>query len=544
MPQNDRNSRNRKRRRAYDQARDDRRGGQSTQRRSSAGAGSDLGYSGYAGYSSGGHPITNPNYDPDAPRPSRYTERTVNYGSYPDNSITFPTGGRSSQSGAQRPRSGQNGQRRTSGGNQRNRRPASGQNRNAQRRPQNAQNRSGQRMRPVQGQNARRDPVRREGRKKRKLTRAAIRRRRLMRRLTALVMLLCVIGAGVYLTVTMLFKISSIQVQTADGVVQEAGGYTSDQILQALDVHPEENIFSFDPGSKAAALEKVFPMLEDIRVERDYPGTVVVRVTEARPAWAMQTSSGWLTLSGSLKILEKDSAQPAGLPTLYGGEPVSAEPGEQLTFAAEPKADSTPDSTPDSAADSSASGTVEEKADQRMESLNTLLAALDAAGMSADVTRIEFADVDEMAFLYQDRISVWLGTLNELEYKLKLAKHVLLNEDGKGCAATDTGKLDFTHISMSSTRKFTFAQGEPELPSGYIVPEPVEETPAEEGVTGETADGTAPAEGDAAADAAAETPTDAAAAPAGPEAGQTVQPTPAEGTTPAAGDADPTQTTQ
>lgn len=72
-------------------------------------------------------------------------------------------------------------------------------------------------------------------------------------------------------------------------------------ILQALDVHPEENIFSFDPGSKAAALEKVFPMLEDIRVERDYPGTVVVRVTEARPAWAMQTSSGWLTLSGGLE---------------------------------------------------------------------------------------------------------------------------------------------------------------------------------------------------------------------------------------------------
>ena len=506
MPQNDRNSRNRKRRRAYDQARDDRRGGQSTQRRSSAGAGSDLGYSGYTGYSSGGHPITNPNYDPDAPRPSRYTERTVNYGSYPDNSITFPTGGRSSQSGAQRPRSGQSGQRRTSGGNQRNRRPSGGQNRNAQRRPQNAQSRSGQRMRPVQGQNARRDPVRREGRKKRKLTRAAIRRRRLMRRLTALVMLLCVIGAGVYLTVTMLFKISSIQVQTADGVVQEAGGYTSDQILQALDVHLEENIFSFDPGSKAAALEKMFPMLEDIRVERDYPGTVVVRVTEAQPAWAMQTSSGWLTLSGGLKILEKDSAQPAGLPTLYGGEPVSAEPGEQLTFAAEPKADSTPDSISDSAADSSASGTVEEEADQRLESLNTLLAALDAAGMSADVTRIEFADVDEMAFLYQDRISVWLGTLNELEYKLKLAKHVLLNEDGKGCAATDTGKLDFTHISMSSTRKFTFAQGEPELPSGYVVPEPTtpEEAPAEE-----TADSTA----EGAADAAAP-PADAAAQPA------------------------------
>ena len=230
------------------------------------------------------------------------------------------------------------------------------------------------------------------------------------------------------------------------------------------------------PAARPPRWKKVFPMLEDIRVERDYPGTVVVRVTEARPAWAMQTSSGWLTLSGGLKILEKDSAQPAGLPTLYGGEPVSAEPGEQLTFAAEPKADSTRTAPP-----TAAPPALLRRADQRLESLNTLLAALDAAGMSADVTRIEFADVDEMAFLYQDRISVWLGTLNELEYKLKLAKHVLLNEDGKGCAATDTGKLDFTHISMSSTRKFTFAQGEPELPSGYIVPEPVEETPAGRG---------------------------------------------------------------
>ena len=394
-------------------------------------------------YGYNGEPLSRP--------PSRSANGSVR-SSRADNSIQFPT-----QSQPRRPAQGQgsnttqypSGSRPAgsrpknakSGGKQR--RPAnnarSGQNNRKNQNAQNHPNRQhpaasqNQRLRPAQSA-PQQSPARREMRKKRKVTRATLRRRRMLRRLTAFALLLCVIAAGVYLTVTMLFKISSIQVQTADGVVQEAGGYTSDQILQALDVHLEENIFSFDPGSKAAALEKVFPMLEDIRVERDYPGTVVVRVTEARPAWAMQTSSGWLTLSGGLKILEKDSAQPAGLPTLYGGEPISAEPGEQLTFAAEPKADS----TPDSAADSSASGTVEEEADQRLESLNTLLAALDAAGMSADVTRIEFADVDEMAFLYQDRISVWLGTLNELEYKLKLAKHVLLNEDGKGCAAPES----------------------------------------------------------------------------------------------------------
>ena len=479
-----------KRRPAYDQARDPRRAGQSPAGRSTAvrsGAGSP------------GHPITNPNFDPDAPRPSRYTERTVDYGSYPDNSIQFPAGGRSGTAGPNRDRTARSGQRRPSGGNRSRRsgpqnRPAAG----SAGRPRN-----GRRMRPVQ--NGVRDPARREGRKKRKLTRAAIRRQRAIRRLTALAMLLCVIGAGVYLTVTMLFKISSIQVRTADGAVQEAGGYTSDQILQALDVHLEENIFSFDPKAKAAALEKVFPMLEDIRVERDYPGTVVVQVTEAQPAWAMQTSSGWLTLSAGLKILAADRVQPAGLPTLYGGEPVSDQPGDVLSFETEAASGSGESAAADNAAsDSASSGAAEPAADRRLESLNTLLAALDAAGMSGDVTRIEFADVDEMSFLYQDRISVWLGTLNELEYKLKLAKHVLLNEDGKGCAATDTGVLDFTHISMSSTRRFTFAQGEPELPSGYTVPPAAETEPS----GGEDAS-SAPAEGDA-ADETAETAADAA----------------------------------
>ena len=478
MQQNQR-GRNNRRRKAYDQARD-------PARRTTAQPGLDR--RGTPGSGRSGHPITNPNYDPDAPRPSRYTERQVSMGGYADNSIQFPAGGRVQTGTRPRPADAQ----RRPQGRSAARRPAGSQNRRSSPPPRNGRAQSGQRLRPTQANL--RDPARREGRKKRRLTRAAIRRRRMFRRLTALAMLAAVIAAGVYLTVTMLFKINTIRVCTADGaVVQEAGGYTSEQILQALGVQPEENIFSFDPAAKAAALEKVFPLLEEIRVERDYPSTVVVRVTEARPAYAMQTPAGWLTLSAGLKILASDSVQPVGLPTLYGGEPLSSTPGDRLAFAAEQAAGSASADSAESAADSTA-----DTADRRLEALNTLMAALDSAGMQADVTRIEFADPEQMAFLYQDRISILLGTLNELDYKLKLAKHVLLNEDGKGCAATDTGVLDFTHISMSSTRKFTFAQGDPALPSGYVVLQP----PAEDAADG-TAEEPTPAE-DGTADPAAD----------------------------------------
>lgn len=426
---------------------------------------------------------------------------------YADNSIQFP------QQTARRPNN-QNQSRRQ--GQQRSQRPRQNTTayptngsrpRNGQR-PQNVQSarrpQSGGRYRPTEANL--RSPARREGRKKRRLTRAAVRRRRAIRRLTALALLLCVIGVGVYLTVTMLFKINTLEVAVDGEVVQEVGGYSSAEILQALGVHAEENIFSFDPAEKAAALEKQFPLLENIRVERDYPNTVVVRTNAATAVYAMQTSSGWLSLSAGLKILDKDSAQP-DLIILCGGEPVSTTPGTQLEFETGPSGPSSGSAASDSAASSEAGPPT----DKRLESLNTLLTALDSSELGADVTRIEFEDPEQMAFLYQGRISVLLGTLNELDYKLRLAKYVLLNEDGKGCSPTDTGMLDLSHLSASSSRKFRFAQGEPTLPSGWTAPEePAAPAEAEAESQPEEVSGTEP-DTEGAEAAPAEDPTAAAA---------------------------------
>lgn len=426
---------------------------------------------------------------------------------YADNSIRFP------QQTARRPNNQKQSRRQ---GQQRSQRPRQNTTayptngsrpRNGQR-PQNVQSarrpQSGGRYRPTEANL--RSPARREGRKKRRLTRAAIRRRRAIRRLTALALLLCVIGVGVYLTVTMLFKINTLQVAVDGEVVQEVGGYSSAEILQALGVHAEENIFSFDSAEKAAALEKQFPLLENIRVERDYPNTVVVRTNAATAVYAMQTSGGWLSLSAGLKILDKDSAQP-DLIILCGGEPVSTTPGTQLEF----ETGASGPSSGSAASDSAASSEAGPPTDKRLESLNTLLTALDSSELGADVTRIEFEDPEQMAFLYQGRISVLLGTLNELDYKLRLAKYVLLNEDGKGCSPTDTGMLDLSHLSASSSRKFRFAQGEPTLPSGWTAPEePAAPAEAEAESQPEEASGTEP-DTEGAEAVPAEDPTAAAA---------------------------------
>ena len=271
---------------------------------------------------------------------SRPPSRSANGGvrsSRADNSIQFPA-----QSQTRRPAQGSNTTQYPSGSRPAGSRPKNAKSGGKQRRPannarsgqnnrknQNAQNHpnrqhpaasQNQRLRPAQSA-PQQSPARREQRKKRKVTRATLRRRRMLRRLTAFAMLLCVIGAGIYLTMTMLFRINSIQVQTPDGKqVTEIAGYSADSILQRMGVQLEENIFSFEPGEKAAVLEQNFPLLGSIKVIRDYPNTVVVQVTEAVPAYAVQNGNKWLVISDKWKILSEESTQPEGLCTLYGGK--------------------------------------------------------------------------------------------------------------------------------------------------------------------------------------------------------------------------------
>ncbi len=443
-------------------------------------------------YGYNGEPLSRP--------PSRSANGSVR-ASRADNSIQFPT-----QSQTRRPAQGSNTTQYPTGSRPAGSRPKNAKSGGKERRPannarsgqnsrknQNAQNHpnrqhpagSGQRLRPAQSA-PQQSPARREQRKKRKVTRATLRRRRMLRRLTAFAMLLCVIGAGIYLTMTMLFRINSIQVQTPDGKqVNEIAGYSADSILQRMGVQLEENIFSFEPGEKAAVLEQNFPLLGSIKVIRDYPNTVVVQVTEAVPAYAVQNGSKWLVISDKWKILSEESTQPEGLCTLYGGKLQDTAPGQAFCLVEDADAASA------SWSEAAGSESTADTGDARMEALRTLVSKLEEYGLSQDVTRLEVADTEQLAFLYQDRISVLLGTLNDLDYKLDRARYVLTNADGKGCGPTDTGRLDFSHTSASSPRKIYFAQGEPTLPSGYVVPPKAEEpAPAED-----TADSTESTEG-------------------------------------------------
>lgn len=363
-------------------------------------------------------------------------------------------------------------------------------------------------------------PPQRRGRKRRLyLTKKELRRRARRRRMLAMLGIVAAIAAGAALSVALLFKVTAITIKNPDGVPQAAqtapasqaasepqaassdpggdaasqpqptpepteppvqstvntGPYTEQQILAALGVQLGDNMFSFRLDEKQAQLDLALPLLEQVRLKRRYPGTLEVYVTPAVATYCAQTAEGWLVLSRTLKVMETTTEQPAGLRVLLC-DAKATQPGTALeTLALERAALAYEQAKAAAQAAASAAGAASGPSatmppedmvrDANRIALDELLSALEQAGLLEQATVLDVTDPEEMAFLYDGRISVRLGTMNEMEYKLQLAGYILRNEDGQGCSVTDVGVLDVSHILSDGSIRPTFRQGEALLPS-------------------------------------------------------------------------------
>ena len=161
------------------------------------------------------------------------------------------------------------------------------------------------------------------------------------------------------------------------------------------------------------------------------PGTVVVKVQPATERFAIQTAAGWLVLSDGLKVLRSDSAQPEGLIQLQVNlDPrLSQTPGSYLSLL--DSADAVIAATAETATAETA--TDEDAAASRADTaLDQLVQQLEDTGLLDSVTLISLQDMEEINFLYQGRVSVVLGTANNLPYKLQIASRIVLDTDGTG----------------------------------------------------------------------------------------------------------------
>jgi len=306
-------------------------------------------------------------------------------------------------------------------------------------------------------------------RKQRRVTQAELIRQRNRRRALGILGVLAVLAVGAFVSVNLLFKVTIFRVENFDRTTPaDTGIYTEEELVNALGIEKNSNLFGFSTAEKTAQLAQQFPYLEQVGVEIQLPATVVVKVEPTVERFACMYAGGWMVLSDSLKILRTEVSQPEGLILLSLTLPADFAPavGQHIV----------PESYNSLLGGEQATAETAGLQASAAQTLTELRDGLLSNGLFDGATALDIRDLSDIQFTYQNRIQVRLGSEMNLAYKLRLAAAALADPE-KGLSASDKGVLDISNQQSNGDIRAYFS---PDDPAPTPTPVPAETPPPEE----------------------------------------------------------------
>jgi len=226
----------------------------------------------------------------------------------------------------------------------------------------------------------------------------ANKKRRRRKRNLSLYYLMIFIFVGICATVlslTVFFKISAINVT---GETK----YDKNSIISASGIKIGDNIFRTDYKKAEENIEKKLIYIDSAKITKTLSCQVTISVEPSVPYANIAYEKGYLLTSKTGKILETLSEPKENLPVIKGYEPDTLEPGEKL----------------------------KSKNSENEGLFEKILNEINNVGMK-NVTTIDISDKYNIKMSYEDRISIELGSISELEYKIKYANQLISSKISK-----------------------------------------------------------------------------------------------------------------
>ncbi|MBE6750030.1 MAG: FtsQ-type POTRA domain-containing protein [Ruminococcaceae bacterium] len=203
------------------------------------------------------------------------------------------------------------------------------------------------------------------------------------RRLIVLFLSLIIITTclGVVLCFTLFFPIEKI-------VASGSAVYTDAQIIEASDISLGDNLFSVSRPSVLKKLREKLPFVENLKIKRELPGTLMLTVTDANEYAVYEFEGLYYTVDKSGWVLEASEQIPEKLLTVSGCD-IKCRVGSEIIFFSS-----------------------EEK---------TLIENITGFSEESDVdlNRIDVSDKVNIKLFVDSRFEVQLGSENYLEEKIK-----------------------------------------------------------------------------------------------------------------------------
>lgn len=231
------------------------------------------------------------------------------------------------------------------------------------------------------------------------------RRRKRNRALYYILALIVIVAAGAILSTTVFFQIETI---TVEGTQR----YTAEQIAQYGGVQIGDNLFRINLDQIEEQAVEGCTTLDSIQVRRSLPNTLVFICQEAEAKYGILGGDQIYILSSAGRIIDITQRLDSypDLVLLSGPDVTGLNIGDFL----------------------------------EQDSFNSLTSALNAAS-AAGIDGIRGAAMDgvEVSLNYQDRVTIRLGNVLDLDYKFQLVEAVLFPDDGEpGIGSSEAGVLD------------------------------------------------------------------------------------------------------
>ena len=202
-----------------------------------------------------------------------------------------------------------------------------------------------------------------------------------------------VICTTIVVAITLFFKVNSIYVSGNQR-------YTQQQVQDATEIQIGDNLYLLDKNEVAKKIIKALPYVEKIRINRKLPDALVVEVQECgEPLAVVQDGFAWL-ISPKGKIVEQaEEAVAEDYAVLSGCQLLSPSVGTQMAIASEYAV--------------------------QQDSMLSLLAALEEAGMKEKLDGIRLDDVDIIRMDYAGRFTVEMPYGADYAYKLRFLQEAI-----------------------------------------------------------------------------------------------------------------------
>jgi cell division protein FtsQ len=231
--------------------------------------------------------------------------------------------------------------------------------------------------------------------------------RRRKRGVLAGLFMVLLLAFAVVLTSTLFFRIKEIRVE-GDTVVSKT------DVIQLSGFSQGDNILLINKTAAQRSIVSRLSYVKAVRIKRELPGRVVIAVTEARPAAAVEHRDKLWIIDEYGSLLEAVPVRRSNLPGVIGFS--LSDPVEGTRVYAD------------------------EDDETKIEPLLELLQVMVYTGIIDDVGEIDLSKLSNITFTYKEKYSVELGTPEGFLKKLEMMVESLKNGN---VAAAGPGTFKF-----------------------------------------------------------------------------------------------------